>query len=61
MTVITISGSKVNVTGDAAMLRKISSALKKPIVVGNQHVQTSVSIPAKKLPLVKQIIQRNGG
>lgn len=60
MTTIIRSGSKVSISGNAPALRKISSVLRKPIIVGNKHVPTHVSIPAKKLPVVKKIIGGGG-
>ena len=60
MTTITQSGSKVRISGNGPVLRKISSVLRKPIIVGNKHVPTSVSVPAKKLPVVQRIIKSGG-
>jgi hypothetical protein len=59
MSTITRSGSKVTVSLEnvkANTQLKISSTLKTPITVGNQHVKTSISIPAKKLTLLKKLL-----
>jgi len=56
MTIIIRSGTKVTIFADSAILRAIAIALRVPINVGNPHVKTSVSIPAKKLPAISKII-----
>ena len=57
MTTIVTSGSKVTVFAPCTVLQKIARILHVPIYVGNEYVGTSVSIPAKKLPIVKKVIE----
>lgn len=57
MPTITTSGSKATITGPAALLNKISVALRKPITVGNEYAPTRICVPKKKLRVVMEIIK----
>jgi len=57
MTTLVRSGTKVTIFASSSILQKIAIMLRVPIVVGNEHVETSVSIPAKKLERVSNILK----
>lgn len=56
MTAIIRSGTKATIFSNNKTLKEIAVALKVPINVGNPHVGTSVSVPAKKLPILGKIL-----